>query len=534
LDFRAKGLSLPYIDYIEIFAGTFAVGYLLCRLLVYMLPRRLLTDNRDQRRAIVESARAEAERMIVEQRERTEQRLQLAREELETFIQDRTEDLTVLEQDLEARDNSVQVEETRLRLVERDLETNRRRVESVQQILQQKATGETEARSELQRRLETVSGCESQALRRSLAQSEIETRRLEQQRILKLLAEDLGTSSAKIASRTLGRALARYTPTFAWPKSMGYVEVPQSRFVALLKGENADFLRVLHELAQVEVELIEPAEGSQQMPIVRVSGGSGMDREGVKLALAEAFAKGPVVFSKAHALFEKHRRHVDEQAAKFGKQAAQELGLTDIHPEIQKMVGSLYWRTSYRQNQFYHSLEVAHVAGVVAAELGLDPKEAKRCGLLHDIGKSLDHKIEGSHAVISADYASRFGETKTVCDTVLSHHNDIVLETPLAYLLKSADTISGARPGARVNIEEGYQIRLSAIEDAVYSFPGVLRLAIMNGGREVHIDVNHKRVRENEIQDLAASIARKIEADVAFPGQIKVLLTRRFEASAST
>jgi ribonuclease Y len=151
---------------------------------------------------------------------------------------------------------------------------------------------------------------------------------------------------------------------------------------------------------------------------------------------------------------------------------------------------------------------------------------------MHDIGKTLDYKIEGSHAVISGDYADRFGESREICDTCMSHHNDLVLETPMSYVLKTADTLSGARPGARVNLEEGYQIRLNAIDDAVRSFRGIGKVAIMNGGREVHVEVNHKKVSESELSDLVGSIARKIEEDVAFPGQIKVLVSRKFEVSS--
>lgn len=525
---------MEYREYIVIFAGTFVVGYLMCRLLVLMLPRRLMSDNIEQKAAVMETARMQARNIRQENADRTQQRIQMLREDLDAQIKNRIEDLELEEQDLEAREGSLQVEEARLRLVERDNESHAKRVEFVAQVHGQRI-GEWETLgSTLVAGLEKASGCESATLRNLMAVNEIEGRRLEQQRSLKLLTEDLATSSAKMAGRVLDRALFRYAPGFVWPKATSHVEIPDPRLIDLLRGEQAAFLRELHELAEVEVDLIEPAPGSPQQPTVKVAGGAGMDREAVKLVLAEAFVKGPVTFAKAKAMFEKHRRHVDEQALKLGRQAVNALGLKELHQELQKMIGSLYWRTSYRQNQYYHSLEVANVAGVVAAELGIDPQLAKRCGVLHDIGKSIDHKIEGSHAVISADYAGRFGEDKVVCDTVMSHHNDIVLETPLAFLLKCADTISGARPGARVNIEEGYQIRLSAIEDAVRSFPGTGKMAIMNGGREVHIDINPKRVRENELQGLSTAIAKKIEEEVAFPGQIKILLSRRFEASAST
>ena len=207
------------------------------------------------------------------------------------------------------------------------------------------------------------------------------------------------------------------------------------------------------------------------------------------------------------------------------------LSLKGIHPEIQKLVGALNWRTSYRQNQWYHTVEVATLAGILANELGEDPDAAKRTGLLHDIGKALDYGIDASHAIISADYADRFGEKRYICDVVLSHHADLLVESPLAYILQTADTLSGARPGARVNLEEGYQIRLGAIQDAVYSFEGISDLAIMNGGREVHVQVFHNNVHTKELKSLAEKIARRIEDEVNYPGQIKVIVTRTIEAT---
>ena len=199
---------------------------------------------------------------------------------------------------------------------------------------------------------------------------------------------------------------------------------------------------------------------------------------------------------KVGSIYRHNFRELSKEAERLGAEAGKKAFTKAawIHPEIQKLVGALNWRTSYRQNQWYHTVEVATLAGILANELGEDPDAAKRTRLLHDIGKALDYGIDASHAIISADYADRFGEKRYICDVVLSHHADLLVESPLAYILQTADTLSGARPGARVNLEEGYQIRLGAIQDAVYSFEGISDLAIMNGGREVHVQVFHNNV----------------------------------------
>jgi ribonuclease Y len=328
----------------------------------------------------------------------------------------------------------------------------------------------------------------------------------------------------------LSRLISRYQPTFVWPKSVNHVEIQNPKLFEILEA-NPQFITDLSQLTEgVEITLSAASEGGPA--IVRLGGGYGIYKEAARLTLEELLPRGPTQWSRADKTYLKHKKTIEHQALKLGRQAVIELKLSNIHEEIQKMVGALNWRTSYRQNQYHHSVEVARLAGILAGELGVDPDMAKRCGLLHDIGKGIDYRIEGSHAVISGDYADRFGEKRLICDTVMSHHNDLVLETPMSYVLKSADTLSGARPGARINLEEGYQERLSAMEEAIKSFPGIQKVAIMNGGREVHIGVNHKRIREEELRDFCEAIARKIEQDVAFPGQIKVLVTRRFEANA--
>jgi ribonuclease Y len=218
----------------------------------------------------------------------------------------------------------------------------------------------------------------------------------------------------------------------------------------------------------------------------------------------------------------------------MGEDAIKILGLKkSMHPEILKLIGSLNYRTSHRQNQYYHSLEVARLAGMIADEVGVDCELAKRSGILHDIGKVLDYKIEGSHAVISGDYAMRFGEDENVVDTVLAHHDDKAVETPFAYILKAADAMSGARPGARVDMEEGYNRRIDGISGVVNSFAdmGVVGSGIMYAGREVHIYVDNARVKQGDISDLANNIAKKLEAEVEYPGQIRVTVIRRTEVT---
>jgi ribonuclease Y len=324
--------------------------------------------------------------------------------------------------------------------------------------------------------------------------------------------------------------MARYTPDFYWPKSINSVEIEDRKLTDRIVAEGTQLLADMKEKAEIEIELL--ADPAHPMSYIKLAGGAGINREAVRLALTDLLPKGAGAWAKAGETYDRFRAQLEVEAEKLGRKAIREVQLPGIHPEIQRLVGYLNWRTSYRQNQWYHTVEVAQLAGIIGAELGVDPDHAKRVGLLHDIGKAIDYRIDGSHAVISGDYADRYGESRLICDTVMSHHSDLIVESPLAYVLRAADTLSGARPGARVNLEEGYQNRLSGIEACVRAFPGIVNISIMNGAREVHIEVNNKKVQDEDLQFLSTAIARKITEEVQFPGEIKVLVTRRFEATA--
>jgi ribonuclease Y len=523
----------PTFDFYQALATlavSVVIGYIIFRAGLYFLPGRLAAGNRSQKTEVLKDARIQAGTICEDLLKRADANIQILREDLEDALAERKEDLKAAEADLEVRERLFESEESQVEKLEKDLEVASRKTQSLRDINSNLERQVGDADTSLKRKLEELSRTDSNELKLAIKRSIVEGRQLECQKVLRIVADDLASSGKRSGQRIIGRAMARYAPEFPWPKMLNHVEVESARLADELEA-NPQVILDMKELAGIEIELSRP-ENPEFNPLLRLSGGAGVDRESARLALQELLTKGASSWTKSRESYARHREAIEQQAIKLGRQAVVALHLDNIHPEVQKLVGYLNWRTSYRQNQYLHSFEVAVLAGVVASELGVDPADAKRCGLLHDIGKALDYRIEGSHAVISGDYADRFGERRLICDTVMSHHNDLVLETPMAYVLKTADTLSGARPGARVNLEEGYQIRLNAIDEVIRSFPGVTKSAIMNGGREVHVEVNHKRVKDEDLQKLSTEIAKRIETDVAFPGQIKVLVTRRFEATS--
>ena len=253
-------------------------------------------------------------------------------------------------------------------------------------------------------------------------------------------------------------------------------------------------------------------------------------REIARIALERLISDGRIHPARIEEMVEKARREVDATIKQEGERAIIEAGVNGIHPELVKLLGRLRYRTSYGQNVLNHSLEVAYLSGIMASELGLDPTIARRAGLLHDIGKSLDHEIEGSHVDIGVDVARKYKESEAVIHAIHAHHGDVEAKTVIACIVQAADAISAARPGARRENLENYIKRLEKLEEVASSFEGVERCFAIQAGREIRIMVKPEVVNDERMIPLAREICKKIESDLDYPGQIKVNIIRESRA----
>jgi len=293
--------------------------------------------------------------------------------------------------------------------------------------------------------------------------------------------------------------------------------------------------------APVAHEALERVSGlqllvSDDQDAIRLDGLDGVGKEMCRRALGR-IVKKPETLDEARkdpdAWATRTREHLEQEIRSLGKRAFQALGIPKAHPEIVDLVGALNYRTSYTQNQWWHAVESSFLAGMMAAELGLDEKLARRATLMHDIGKALTHKIEGSHAVIGADIARRLGESEVVANAIGAHHTDEPFNSVYAYLVAASDAMSGARPGARRELADGFTAKVEDLERIGLSRRGVIDAHAVHGGRELRVYVRERDVDDVAAVEMSTDIAQQISEQMTFPGQIKVTVIRAFEATAT-
>jgi len=341
---------------------------------------------------------------------------------------------------------------------------------------------------------------------------------------IRKIEEEAREMADKKSKEIISLAIQRYAGEYVAEKTVSVVNLPNEEMKGRIIGREGRNIRALEAATGVDLIIDDTPEA------VILSGFNPVRREIARIALERLVSDGRIHPARIEEIVQKVEQEMDVSIREAGEQATFDVGVHGMHPELIKLIGRLKYRTSFAQNVYQHSLEVAFLCGIMAAELGVNVKQAKRAGLLHDIGKAVDHEVEGSHAKLGADLARKYGEVPVIVHAVASHHEEEKPESMIDVLVEAADALSGARPGARREMLETYVKRLEDLERIATSFQGVEKSYAIQAGREIRIMVQPERISDADSAILCRDIARKIENELTYPGQIKVTVIRETRA----
>ena len=506
-------LFIALLKYAIVAALAGAVGYLVRKRFAEAVissaeeeAQRILQETGRDAEALKREALVEAKEEIHKLRADAEREARERRSELQQFERR----LMQKEEALDRKSDALEKKESSLHQKEREAEQLRREIETTLNAQRQE--------------LERLSGLSSEEARELILKTVEAEIRHETAMMIRDIEAEAREEADKRARNIIALAIQRTAADHVAETTVSVVNLPNDDMKGRIIGREGRNIRALETLTGIDLIIDDTPEA------VILSGFDPIRREIARIALEKLIADGRIHPARIEEMVEKARKEVDAVIREAGEQATLEADVHGLHPELVKLLGRLSFRTSYGQNVLKHSIEVAHLAGIMAAELGVDARLARRAGLLHDIGKAVDHEVEGTHVEIGVDLLRKYKESAAVIHAVACHHGDQEAESVEAVLVAAADSISAARPGARRETLETYIKRLQKLEDISNSFEGVEKSYAIQAGREVRIMVKPDKIDDAASIQLSRDIVKKIEAELEYPGQIKVTVIRETRA----
>ena len=500
--------------------GTLIAGIVLGYGLSRMLVKKRLQSSKSLAERIVAEAKKDAETIKKESVLQAKENLLKTKAEFEKDTKDRKIELDNREKRIRSKEENLDKRIDSLSLKEANIENRDKSLLQKEAQLNEKHGKLDRIMEEQRQKMEKIAGMTSDEAKNCLIQSMEEDAKREAAIVLRKIEEETRRTADNKSREIIAYAVQRYSGDFVAENTVSVVTLPNDEMKGRIIGREGRNIRAIEAATGIDLIVDDTPEA------VVLSSFDPIRREVARLSLERLITDGRIHPGRIEDIVKKVRVEVDTIIRETGERASFDVGVHDIHPELINLLGSLKFRTSFSQNVLQHSIDVAYLMGMMAAELKMNVREAKRAGLLHDIGKAVDHKIEGTHAAIGADYAKRFGESSRIVQAIATHHEDSQNNTLLGVLVQAADTLSAARPGARREILETYVKRLEELENIANSFSGVDKCFAIQAGREIRILVENEKISDNDAVMLCRDIIKKIEAELTYPGQIKVTVIR--------
>lgn len=512
------------IFWIEVF-GFVMLGVFLGYGVRLRMSKKMLESSENLSARIIAEAKKEAETIRKESILQAKDNLLKVKADLEKETREQKTEFDALEKRIRQKEENLEKRMDIMVQKESNLEKRERGLIGRETSLEEKRVELDRIIREQKGKLEQIAGITADDAKKSLIQSMQDEARREAAVLIRNIEDEARRNAEKKASEILAHAVQRYSGDFVAENSVSVVTLPNEEMKGRIIGREGRNIRAIEAATGTDLIIDDTPEA------VVLSSFNPIRREIAKISLERLISDGRIHPGRIEDVVKKVTTEVETTIRETGERVSFDAGVHDVHPEILNLIGKLKYRTSFSQNVLQHSVEVAHLAGIMAAELRLNVKEAKRAGLLHDIGKAVDHEVEGTHAAIGAELAKKYGESDRIVQAIATHHDDGRTNSILGVLIQTADTLSAARPGARKEMLESYVRRLSELEGIANSFNGVDKCFAIQAGREVRILVENEKISDTDAVMLCRDIVKKIESELAYPGQIKVTVIREMRVS---